>query len=117
MPRKDSNGNPIGGRRGLPSRQGTTADYETANGELLKKAIASASNVGGALRFGYSRDGGAYAIGIYGDGEPYTVFVRPDEDIDITLQDLIDLYEGIGDDKAHSKKGAGTQNPPPRTMK
>jgi hypothetical protein len=95
MAKKDSNFNPIGRTRGLRSRNGGIADWQSANSNTLIRAIATAAVVGGALRCGYSRDGGAYAIGIYGDGEPYTVFVKPGEDIDIILEDIIDLFESI----------------------
>jgi len=102
MAKRDSNFNPIGGTRGLRSRSGGITDWQSADCEKLKRAICAASIVGGALRFGYSRDGGAYAIGIYGDGEPYTVFVKPAEDIDTYLDDITDLFEGIKDDKKPS---------------
>lgn len=51
--------------------------------------------MGGALRFGYSRDGGAYAVGIYGDGEPYTEFVRPGEDMDSFLEEVCELFANM----------------------
>lgn len=100
MVKRDSNFNPLGKSRGLRQSNGGTADWGTVNSDLLRDAIAKASITGGAIRFGYSRDGGAFAVGIYGDGEPYTVFVKPSEDVDITLRDIIDLFEGIADDRA-----------------
>jgi len=98
--KRDSNFNPIGKSRGLRRKGSGTADWGNAKPDTLQRAIAVAAGTGGAIRFGYSRDGGAYAVGIYGDGEPYTEFVRPDEDIDVFLEDVISLYESLADDIA-----------------
>lgn len=65
------------------------ADWATANPEWVMAAIAALAFKGGALRFGYTRDGGAYAIGIYFGGEHYTEYVRPSENIDTYLSDLV----------------------------
>lgn len=77
-----------------------TADWCKADPSILQSAVTAAAVTGGALRFGYSRDGGAYAIGVYGDGEPYTDFVGGSEDIDDYLKDYIQLFGDIADDKA-----------------
>ena len=79
-------------RRTSSGNNGNTADWTGASGELLKAAIAAIARRGGALRLGYTRDGGAYAIGIYGDGEPFTEYVPPSDDIDEYLQGVIDDY-------------------------
>lgn len=81
----------------LKSR-GTTsgsADWKNCNPELLVDTIATIALHGGALRFGYTRDGGAYAIGVYGDGSPYTVYVKPGEVIDDYLVDLRDGFASL----------------------
>jgi hypothetical protein len=79
-------------RRVNRSTNGTVADWETVSGELLLKAIATVARMGGALRLGYTRDGGAYAIGIYGDGEPFTEYVPPDESVDELMKGIIEDY-------------------------
>lgn len=66
------------------------ADWMAADAALVRRAIAAVAFKGGALRFGYTRDGGAYAIGIYLSNDRYTEYVRPHEDIDQYLQSLID---------------------------
>lgn len=71
------------------------ADWMAADETLLRRAIAAAALKGGALRFGYTRDGGAYAIGVYGSGDPFTEYLRPGEDIDAYLQSLIDDYGAL----------------------
>lgn len=106
MVKRDSNFNPLNSSRGIKRRNGGTADWESADALTLQKAIATAARTGGALRFGYSRDGGAYAVGIYGDGEPYTEFVKPSEDVTAFLVEVIELFEAIADDQA---KAAGAK--------
>lgn len=73
---------------------GEIADWATADAALVLETIANVSSAGGAIRFGYTRDGGAYAIGIYGSGEPFTEYVRPSEDINYYLQGLIEDFAG-----------------------
>lgn len=117
MVKRDSNFNPVGGSRGIRRDGGGTADWESVDREILVKAVASAAKVGGALRFGYSRDGGAYAIGIYGDGEPYTEFVRPSEDIDIILKDIMSMFEDIADGFGPNIDAARDKHKPPQGHK
>lgn len=76
-------------RRNRPT--GETADWGTVDPHMLLYAVAAIAARGGALRLGYTRDGGAYSVGIYGDGEPYTEYIRPSEDVN-------DVLRGIGDD-------------------
>lgn len=97
MAKKDSNLNPYRKSRGLGGSRGSAADWASADADLLKRAIEVASAAGGAVRFGYTRDLGAYSVGIYGDGDPYTVTRSPGENIDNTLQDIIDLFEDMRD--------------------
>lgn len=65
------------------------ADWDRVDAEQLRSTLAMVALHGGALRLGYTRDGGAYSIGIYGDGpEAYTVYVRPNEDMEEFLKEL-----------------------------
>jgi len=80
-------------RRRRQSRgSGVAADWATVDGEKLRRAIAIVGRSGGALRFGYTRDGGSYAIGVLGDGDPYTEYLRPTDDIDAYLEGIIDRW-------------------------
>lgn len=90
--------------RGLARKSGLVADWGSADIGKLSRAICAASITGGALRFGYSRDGGAYAVGIYGDGPPYTEFCKPDGDLDQMLDDIIALFEDIADEQSRTAK-------------
>lgn len=74
--------------------QGEIADWATADPALLLGAIATLANRGGAIRFGYSRDGGAYSIGIYLANDKFTEYVRPSEDINYYLQSVIEDFAG-----------------------
>lgn len=77
-------------KRFRQERQVDPADWGGVNGELLREVIGAVTASGGALRFGYTSDGGAYALGIYGDGDPYTEYIRPSEDIEAVLRELIE---------------------------
>lgn len=75
----------------------STADWATADPRWLAACIAIVAGQGGALRFGYTSDGGAYAVGVYGDGDkPYTDYIRPHEDIDDYLRSLYAAWGGGG---------------------
>ena len=80
-------------RRGTSVSKGTPADWGSVDGTLLTRAVAAVAKRGGALRLGYTRDGGAYAIGIYGDGDPFTEYLPPSDDMDLYLKGLIEDYE------------------------
>jgi len=81
-----------GVRRRSSSKSGTPADWQGCNAELLQRAIAAIAGMGGAVRLGYTRDGGAYAIGVYGDGDPFTEYLSPNDDVDEFLKGLISDY-------------------------
>lgn len=72
------------------------ADWQNANAELVVKSIAAVAFRGGALRFGYTRDGGAYAIGIYLSNDHYTEYLRPTDDLDGYLLGLIEDMQTYG---------------------
>ena len=81
-------------RRRVRSDDTQQADWSGANFDLIAGCISRVARAGGALRFGYTSDGGAYAIGVYGDGDkPYTDYVRPHEDIDSYLLALYESWE------------------------
>lgn len=80
-------------RRNTSVSKGSPADWGSVDGALLSRAVAAVAKRGGALRLGYTRDGGAYAVGIYGDGEPFTEYVPPSDDMDLYLKGMIEDYE------------------------
>jgi len=93
MDRSKSNKGTSGQSRGFNRRGGDSADWAKADADVLRRAIVAAALRHGALRFGYTSDGGAYSIGIYGDGDPYTEYVRPSDDIDSFLTELAQYFE------------------------
>lgn len=68
---------------------GEVADWMNCNAELLQKVIATAGAKHCALRFGYSRDGGAYSVGVYAGTDYFTDYIRPGEEVDDYLRDLL----------------------------
>lgn len=74
------------------------ADWTAVDGRWLAEAIAAVAARGGALRFGYTRDGGAYAVGVYGDGDkPYTDYIKPGESVEAYLEQLVYAWtDGTG---------------------
>lgn len=73
---------------------GATApvDWSKVDPILVTDTIATVAATGGALRFGYTRDGGAYSVGVYGDGTPYTLYCSPHEDVRELLGSISDGF-------------------------
>lgn len=70
----------------------SVADWVGVDIDLLQQVIATITATGGAVRFGYTRDGGAYSVGIYGDGKPFTEFCPADADVEGWIKGIIDDY-------------------------
>jgi hypothetical protein len=68
------------------------ADWESVEGAIVVKAAAAIAGHGGALRLGYTRDGGAYAIGLYDGDDKSTVYVPPSESVEEALNEIIEYY-------------------------
>lgn len=81
-------------RRRRNGGDGQQADWALANPLALQTLIAAVTAQGGAVRFGYSRDGGAYSLGILGDGDPYTEWIRPHEDVNAVLAEITRSWTG-----------------------
>lgn len=81
--------------KAAPKRQSVftrqPADWSEVPADAIRDCIVQVSNMGGAVRFGYSRDGGAYSIGIYGmDIKPFTDYLRPGDDVQAYLDTMAD---------------------------
>lgn len=83
------------GFRGRSRKSIESVDWEAVDAKVAISAIAAVSAAGGALRFGYSRDGGAFAVGVYGDGDPYTEFEHEVEEIEKLLKDLAEFFTDL----------------------
>lgn len=71
------------------------ADWKYIPADVVLSSIATAASRGGALRFGYTRDGGAYAVGVYGLGEYYTAYLRPGDDVPAFLRELEQAFADL----------------------
>lgn len=90
--RTDEYRNIFGNGNRSNSANGGTVDWAVANREKILELIRCATSRGGAVRFGYTRDGGAYALGLYYGGTAETKYCRPSENVDEFLQEWIDVY-------------------------
>jgi hypothetical protein len=76
------------------------ADWASVDPEAIRAAISALGSIGGAIRYGYTRDGGAYAVGIYGlETTPYTDYLRPGDDVSAYLYGLADTARHAGPPK------------------
>ena len=71
------------------------ADWANADPRVICDLVAKVTSRGGAVRFGYTRDGGAYAVGFYYGQDSKTVYCRPGEDLDQFLKDWQRFYEDL----------------------
>lgn len=96
----------------------TPAEWGAQNAVEILTTIAIITRAGGAIRFGYTADGGAYAIGVYGDGEkPYTEYVRPSEDLEAVLADLRAAFDDDETTTIESERTAGLKSAPTAAQK
>lgn len=70
------------------------ADWQSADANLVLRLVCVVGVVSGAVRFGYTRDGGAYSIGIYLGADSKTYYCNNAEGINDELERLI---EELGD--------------------
>lgn len=83
-------------KRVRPTR-GEAADWASIDAEAIRDAVAALGSIGGAIRYGYTRDGGAYAVGIYGlEAQQYTEYLRPGDDVQAYLAQLADSARHAG---------------------
>lgn len=68
------------------------ADWRSVDAAVIHGLVVAAADAGGAVRFGFTRNGGAYAIGVYGFGDGFTEYLRPSDDITGYLRDLTAAY-------------------------
>jgi hypothetical protein len=78
-------------------REGTAgrADYATATPAWIVAAIVAVTAAGGAIQFGYSRDGGVYTVVILLEGEIEKNYVKQSEGIDQFCEELYTAFTGV----------------------
>lgn len=82
--------------KGLPptARRGAgTADWEGADPKQLLRLVCSVGVQGGAVRYGYTRDGGAYSVGIYMGEHSKTYYCNEKDGINELLQELCSFFD------------------------
>lgn len=85
----------FGNRRKVDSATAGSADWSSATPKLLLDLVGTVSSRGGAVRFGYTRDGGAYAVGFYYGSESTTEYCRPTESLDDFLVEWVEFYKNL----------------------
>jgi hypothetical protein len=74
-------------------RRGGTADWANATPELVLRLVCVVGVAGGAVRLGYTRDGGAYSIGIYLGSDSKTYYCNEEDGINETVRELTEYFE------------------------
>jgi len=74
--------------------KGEQPDWARIRVELLGAFVAATTKDDGAVRFGYSRDGGAYCIALYMGGSPDTVYFHTDEEIEEYMNQVWEALHG-----------------------
>lgn len=76
----------------LTSNGGNVADWANADPALAISLVCAVALEGGAVRYGYTRDGGAYSIGIYMGENSKTYYCNDAEGINDKLKELRDYF-------------------------
>lgn len=71
---------------------GSAWDWGAVDGDELRQLVELVTNRGGAIRFGYSRDGNAGSVGIYWGDERDTVYIRPGEDFQFGIRHIVAFF-------------------------
>lgn len=72
---------------------GAVADWNNADAMLVLQLVCSVGSEGGAVRLGYTKDGGAYSIGIYLGADSKTYYCNEAEGINDKLTELKSYFE------------------------
>jgi len=82
-------------KKALPpstGRGGGVADWSNASPDRLQLLVCRVAAEGGAVRYGYTRDGGAYSIGIYLGSDSKTYYCNEKEGINEQLEELCEYF-------------------------
>lgn len=73
----------------------TSWDWGTVEPGDIYRLVELVTSRGGAIRFGYSRDGNAGSIGVYYGEDRDTVYIRPSEGFDAATKPIVDTFEAL----------------------
>ena len=82
-------------KKSLPEsikRGAAVADWDGADPTKVLRLVCVVGLQGGAVRYGYTRDGGAYSIGLYMGDKSKTIYCNEAEGINGTLEELIEYF-------------------------
>jgi hypothetical protein len=71
---------------------GATADWGAVDRDKLYDLVCCVTAANCAIQFGYTQDNGALVIRVVGDGEPFNEYIRPTEDVNLTIEGFIEDY-------------------------
>jgi len=74
-------------------KRGGVADWAGAESNLVLQLVCKVGFLGGAVRYGYTRDGGAYSIGVYLGDDSKTYYCNEKDGVNEQLKDLIEYFE------------------------
>lgn len=69
-------------------KPGVGADWGGCDSERMQGVVMRITELGGAIIFGLSRDGGAHSITLMLDGERETLWFNGDADLDVELGEV-----------------------------
>lgn len=69
------------------------ADWGGCDPRWLQAVVVAVTNVGGAVTFSTSRDGGAHGLTILLDGERASLWFNGDADLDVELEAVYHTFE------------------------
>jgi len=80
--------------RGRRAQSAGTVDWSAFDWNCFVAMAEGMVSVGGAVRVGATRDGGAWAFGVYVGDDYATEYVRPAEDFEVALQEIVVAWLG-----------------------
>lgn len=76
-------------------RTGDAADWLGSSPERLQAVVHQITQLGGAVTFGTSRDGGAYSLTLLLDGDRETLWFNGGADLDVELSAVIETLDAM----------------------
>lgn len=75
---------------------GGKADWTGADPRWVAAVVTAVTGQGGAVSFGYSRDGGAYSVGVFLDGDRETLWINGSAEINDELEAIWHMFDTFG---------------------
>lgn len=70
-------------------------DWATIDSARIAELVCIVTGRGGAIRFGYTRDGGAGSIGLYYGDQRDTLYIRPSQDAEEVMGLIERTFENL----------------------